>query len=706
MGQDSQQLRPEAISSQDTGRATLLVDAALAYAKRGIKVFPVHSTDVAGNCSCAKPGCGSPGKHPRTAHGLHDASSDPQQIRTWWRRWPEANIAMDCGASERVVVDIDDKDGRPGPDSWSLAKQGLGAQVDDTTTVATPSGGMHVHYWADGHDIASGNDRLGRGVDIKAKGGYVLLPPSMVHGTRYVWVEGHGLDKTKPIPESLATRLESATSQTDDRGRPSRPNEARITPGERDDTLFRDACAMRKRGFSDGAIEAALLKRNAEQCDPPLSESQVRAKVASSARYDPSSQGPDESGDEAPCDRNGWLVSDGTRLLSLAQIGSKDFGLLPWSNFDPRVVGVTVDDEGRRCYLTDLVRTDGITCSVLLDSSTLGNLQKLHVVLAAYGCSIVPAPREVHGRHEAARFLRYLDAQDAATYQTANALGWQDGVGFLTHEGVITAGGVSEHLDTVPHPLLVNRAPYHYGFGDEGRAVDALTKLLRMHDETVCSLVGSWLVACLLAEGLRRYTKHFPDLGLEGSSGTGKTSGPFGDLLQLITGNAEGPCDLTTPSLRDRIGAHRNAPVWLDDVTNSDAIYDLLRQATSGGSRIKMGADNTHLAKTRLVAPVMISGEHLGPIHQEKAMMDRFLAVELPSPAGLSTLGDGRSRFDGLMDLRTAHQNDFTALAGNMVQLVLQRAHYVDQFREQRDERIGREADKMAVLRVGALVSF
>ena len=113
----------------------------------------------------------------------------------------------------------------------------------------------------------------------------------------------------------------------------------------------------------------------------------------------------------------------------------------------------------------------------------------------------------MHGRHEAARFLRYLDAQDAATYQTANALGWQDGVGFLTHEGVITAGGVSEHLDTVPHPLLVNRAPYHYGFGDEGRAVDALTKLLRMHDETVCSLAGSWLVACLLAQGLRRYTK-------------------------------------------------------------------------------------------------------------------------------------------------------------------------------------------------------
>ena len=252
-------------------------------------MFPVHSTDAAGRCSCGRLDCGSPGKHPRTSHGLLEAASDPEQIRTWWRRWPDANIAMNCGASGRVVVDIDDKDGRPGPESWSQAKKGLGARVDDTATAVTPSGGTHVHYLADKHDVASGNDRLGCGVDVKARGGYVLLPPSMIRGVGYAWVEGHRLEQTKPIPESLATRLSSATSQTDDRGRANRPSEARIFKGERDDTLFRDACALRKRGFSDAAIEAALLKRNAEQCDPPLPESEVRAKVASSARYDLSS---------------------------------------------------------------------------------------------------------------------------------------------------------------------------------------------------------------------------------------------------------------------------------------------------------------------------------------------------------------------------------------------------------------------------------
>lgn len=697
--------RPGVARKIQAGRRELL-DTALAYLEHGITLLPVHSTDSAGACSCGDPDCGSPGKHPRTTHGLLDASDNPRQIRNWWRRWPDANIAMSCGASGRVVVDVDDKDGRPGPETWSALKQELDIESDDTATVRTPSGGAHVHFLAEGHHIGSGNDRLGGGVDVKAEGGYVLLPPSMIGGMPYEWAAGHGLDQAKPLPELLSERLESAgTGPSDPDRQDTASGAARIRRGRRDETLFRDACAMRRRGFSSEAIEAALLERNATQCDPPLSESQVRAKVASSAGYAAAEEA-DDPGHEAPCDHNGWLVSNGVCLRSPARKDNGAVFLAPWSNFDPRVIGVTVDDEGRRSYLTDLVRVgDRAVCHVLLEASTLGNLQKLSVVLAAYGCSIVPPPKEVHRGHEPARLLRFLDAQNAATYQSADALGWLDGVGFLTHEGVITSDGFSKHLDVVPHPMLINRAPYRYGFGDEGTALNVLKRLLTLHDETVCVVAASWLVACLLADKLRHYTKHFPDLGLEGSSGTGKTSGPFGDLLQLITGNAEGPCELTVASLRDRIGAHRNAPVWLDDVSNSDAIYDLLRQATSGGSRIKMDTDNTHLAKTRLLAPVMISGEHLGPVHDEKAMMDRFIVVELPSPADLPALrSGGQSRFDDLMDLRRAHRDDFTSLAGNVVQLVLQRIRYVDEFRQQRDDRAGREADKMAVLRVGALV--
>ena len=55
------------IVSEDGGSAICLRDAALAYAEQGIKVFPLHSTDAAGVCSCGKPRCGSPGSIPHAS---------------------------------------------------------------------------------------------------------------------------------------------------------------------------------------------------------------------------------------------------------------------------------------------------------------------------------------------------------------------------------------------------------------------------------------------------------------------------------------------------------------------------------------------------------------------------------------------------------------------------------------------------------------
>jgi Bifunctional DNA primase/polymerase, N-terminal/Primase C terminal 1 (PriCT-1) len=682
-----------------------LLRAALHYAASGWRVFPCHGTTADGACTCGKPGCTDRGKHPRTAHGLNDATTDPVRIKAWWQRWPQSNVAIAMGASGLVGVDVDVKHNSPGADVWHERKTELGDELENTTIVETPTRGFHLWYRTNGTRVGCDTKGvlLGEGVDIKGEGGYLLAPPSSIAGIEYSFVPGHGPERLSDMSPALAACL-SFAKRHERNGAATAPR-AKIREGERDDTLFRDACAMRRRNFSEAAIEAALLKRNAEQCDPALPESQVRAKVASSAKYAGTAQDADGQAGDVPCDRNGWLVSDGKRLLSLARV-DRAVELLPWANFDPRVIGVTIDHEGRRSYLTDLVREeDGIACRLLLEAAALGNLPKLNVVLAAYGCSIVPPTSELHRGHEAGRLLRFLDAQDAATYRIADALGWHEDFGFLTHEGVITASGFSEHLNVVPDPMLANRAPYRYSFGDEKTAIAALRELLTLHDETVCSVVGSWLVACLLSEMLHRYTKHFPDLGLEGSSGSGKTTGPFGDLLQLITGNTEGPCEATAASLRDRLGAHRSAPVWIDDVSNTDAIYDLLRQAASGGSRLKMAADNTHLATTRLCAPIMVSGEHLGPIHEEKAMMDRFIVVEVPSPVGLSPHeGSRQSRFDELMDLRARHDNDFTSLAGNIVQLVLQRSGCVDEFRCQRDDRLAREADKMAVLRVGALI--
>ena len=81
-------------------------DAALAYGAAGWPVLAVAGVS-AGECGCRR-SCESPGKHPITRHGVHDATTDPVLIAEWWRRSSGANVGIATGAvSGLVVVDID-----------------------------------------------------------------------------------------------------------------------------------------------------------------------------------------------------------------------------------------------------------------------------------------------------------------------------------------------------------------------------------------------------------------------------------------------------------------------------------------------------------------------------------------------------------------------------------------------------------------------
>ena len=92
--------------------------ATLAYANLGYRVLPLHHpvpTNVSRGrgmlCSCRDPACGAVGKHPRTPHGLNDATGDPAQLGRWWRHWPQANIGLVTG-EVADVLDIDGPAGR------------------------------------------------------------------------------------------------------------------------------------------------------------------------------------------------------------------------------------------------------------------------------------------------------------------------------------------------------------------------------------------------------------------------------------------------------------------------------------------------------------------------------------------------------------------------------------------------------------------
>jgi hypothetical protein len=157
---------------------------ALRYAGWGWRILPLHTAGQ-GRCSCRDPECASPGKHPRTAHGVHDASRGPEQLRRWWATWPDANVGIATGPL--VVVDVD---GEPGHAALVALQARDGRALPATPWVQTARG-RHLYFLAPGLDISNSSGRIGPGVDIRGAGGYVVAPPSRhASGCRYRW---HGL---------------------------------------------------------------------------------------------------------------------------------------------------------------------------------------------------------------------------------------------------------------------------------------------------------------------------------------------------------------------------------------------------------------------------------------------------------------------------------------------------------------------------------
>ena len=156
--------------------------AALDYARRGWPVFPCHAPAGPG-CSCGRADCQSPAKHPRTRHGLLDASTDEAVVRRWWRRWPAANVGLRTGAG-LVVVDIDPAHG--GTESMRALVE-IHGPLPATAAVRTGGGGWHLYFTHDG-PLRNSAGALGPGLDVRADGGYVLAPPSWhLAGAPYRW---------------------------------------------------------------------------------------------------------------------------------------------------------------------------------------------------------------------------------------------------------------------------------------------------------------------------------------------------------------------------------------------------------------------------------------------------------------------------------------------------------------------------------------
>src|SRR5262249_27070181 len=150
--------------------------AALSYSRLGWAVLPVQPK----------------GKAPLgklVPHGFLNATTDSNILQQWWAAEPEANVGIRTGAaSGLLVLDIDPRNG--GHDS--LAKlEGHHGRLPETVEALTGGGGRHLFFAHSGGSFPS--KLFLPGVDLKADGGYVVVPPSLhPSGRRYEWRLGAG----------------------------------------------------------------------------------------------------------------------------------------------------------------------------------------------------------------------------------------------------------------------------------------------------------------------------------------------------------------------------------------------------------------------------------------------------------------------------------------------------------------------------------
>jgi hypothetical protein len=241
-----------------------LLEAALAYASWGWPVLPILPNS----------------KLPACAHGVHDATTDTEQITRWFADRDDLNIAIAAGSKSGLVVfDVDPRNG--GESSW---ESWTAVHGDEPSGALQLTAGGGQHYLA-GYVDGVRSCKLRDGIDLLSDGRYFLAFPSTIEGRSYAWeISCDPFDGLAPfaIPPRWLAGMRPAPRAPVVVG-------AEIIRGNRNDGLTAMAGAMRRYGLAEAEILAAIAVANETRCDVPLPASEVAQIARSVARYDPES---------------------------------------------------------------------------------------------------------------------------------------------------------------------------------------------------------------------------------------------------------------------------------------------------------------------------------------------------------------------------------------------------------------------------------
>ena len=231
----------------------------------------------------------------------HRSTRDAEAIKAWfkdrvmgWDRNP--NIAIDCGKSGIYPVDVDTKPGKHGDKTFAKLHKAHG--FPDTLVFETASGGRHYVY-NNTENLGNTASALGKDIDTRGIGGYIVAPGSEIDGKEYRVLEKRKVaDLPEWIGEKLAeyrynpNREKGETISEDDPANIERAitwledvAEHAVEGAGGDHITFATAAKLRDLGCSEEKTLELMLDHWNELCSPPWDTDELERKVQNAFSY-------------------------------------------------------------------------------------------------------------------------------------------------------------------------------------------------------------------------------------------------------------------------------------------------------------------------------------------------------------------------------------------------------------------------------------
>ena len=202
-----------------------------------------------------------------------------------------------CGGY--IVIDLDRKPER-GVDGYEVLKdwqRDNGVEFPETWTVITGGGGYHL--WFKTGKAIRGYKNTDIGVDLRADGNYIVVPPSPhMSGNRYEWeidlsprdiecAEANEdvwrfIEYCRPSGAEYADSNEGiARTRRDNAGERKMHLPEEIPKGHRHKKLVSLIGTLNRLGVTDEGIEMLIRHENEAKCKPPMTEQELQKEIFS-----------------------------------------------------------------------------------------------------------------------------------------------------------------------------------------------------------------------------------------------------------------------------------------------------------------------------------------------------------------------------------------------------------------------------------------